>query len=193
MVRLFKLICLSAYWDSLLTPFEGTRAYIRSVVRTEPEKILIGHNKRDQTVFDLYWLNLKTKEQTLVARNPGNVLYRITDNEGKLRARVANLAEDKRILEVFNPAGSKWMRFATPGLEDAVRFLGFTADDKGMWLLSNRGRDRISLVRMDLDTGQESLVYEDPHSDVEGVWIGYHTKIPLIAFSNPDDQKLFFF
>lgn len=62
-----------------------------------------------------------------------------------------------------------------------------------MWLLSNRGRDRISLVRLDLKTGQESLVYEDPRTDVEGVLISYHTKNPLIAFSNPDYQKLFFF
>ena len=68
-----------------LTPFEGTRAYIHSVVRSDFEKILIAHNQRDKTVFDLYWLNLKTKKQTLVARNPGNVLYWITDNEGNRR------------------------------------------------------------------------------------------------------------
>jgi dipeptidyl aminopeptidase/acylaminoacyl peptidase len=176
-----------------LTPFEDTRAYVHQVVRTDREKILIAHNKRDKTVFDLYWLNLKTKEQTLVDQNPGNVLYWITDNEGNLRARVANLADDKRILEVFNQTSRNWTGLATLGLEDSIRFLSFTADDNGMWLLSNRGRDRISLVRLDLKTGQEFLAYEDPQTDVEGVLISYHTKNPLIAFSNPEYQKLYFF
>jgi len=66
-------------------------------------------------------------------------------------------------------------------------------EHKGMWLLSNRERDRIALVRLDIETGEEVLTYEDPQVDLEQVFVSYLTKEPLVAASYPDYQKLHFF
>jgi len=169
-----------------ITPFSDTRARIHQIIRSDPENILISHNQRDKTVFDLYRVNLNSRKQTLIAQNPGDVLSWITDQEGKLRARIRKGTAQERILEVFHHPHNRWTKVITWGLEDSVGFLSFTPDNKGMWMKSNRGRDRISLVRLDLETGKEILIYEDPRVDLGPVIISYLTKEPLIAFSYPD-------
>lgn len=169
-----------------ITPFSDTRARIHRIIRSDLENIFISHNQRDKTVFDLYRVNLNTRKQTLIAQNPGDVLSWITDQEGNLRARIRKTTTEKRMLEVFYHPHNTWKKIITWGLEDSVGFLGFTPDNKGMWMKSNRGRDRIGLVRLDLETGKETLIYEDPKVDLGPVIVSYLTKKPLIAISYPD-------
>ncbi len=73
---------------------------------------------------------------------------------------------------------------------DIVRF---AADDQGIWLRSNRRRDRIALVRMHGETGEETLMYADPRVDVEAVLFSRVRHKPLMAFSYPDYQNIHFF
>ena len=176
-----------------LTPFENTRAGIHRIIRTDPEHVLITHNQRDKAVFDLYRLNLNTREQTLVAVNSGDVLTWITDDEGHLRARIRKDKDEMRSLEVRYHPDNTWKPLIKWGLEESAWFLSFTADNRNMWMLSNRGRDRLSLVQMDLETGNEKLIYEDPQVDLSYILISYLTKKPLLAASFPNYQKLHFF
>jgi len=176
-----------------LTPFENTRAGIHQIIRTDPDNVLITHNNRDRTAYDLYRVNLKTREQTMLAQNPGDVLIWLTDDEGNLRARVRKNDEEMRIFEIFNAPKNTWKAIMSLDLEDSLWILSFTAERDVVWALSNRGRDRASLVRMDLATGEEKLVYEDPQVDLSGAFISYHTKEPLAAIAFPNYQKLHFF
>jgi dipeptidyl aminopeptidase/acylaminoacyl peptidase len=176
-----------------LTPFENTRAGIQRIVRTDPDNVLITHNERDKTVYDLYRVNLKTHKQTMVAQNPGDVLSWLTDDGGNLRARFRKKTEEMRILEIFQAPGNTWKALIELDFEDFLRVLSFTADDQEVWALSNRGRDRISLVRMDFATGKEKLVYEEPHVDLSATYISYQNKKPMFAVAFPDYQKLHFF
>ena len=176
-----------------LTPFENTRAGIHQIVRTDPDNVLITHNNRDRTAYDLYRVNLKTREQTMLDQNPGDVLIWLTDDEGNLRARVRKNDEEMRIFEIFNDPENTWKALMSLDLEDSLWILSFTAEGDSVWALSNRGRDRASLVRMDLATGDEKLVYEDPQVDLSGAFISYHTKEPLVAIAFPNYQKLHFF
>ncbi len=176
-----------------LTPFDKTRASIHRIVRTDPENVLITHNHRDKSVYDLYRINLKTHEQTMLAQNPGDVLSWLTDDEGNLRARLRKKTENSRVFEIFERSGSTWKALVTLSLEDALWVLSFTADGDAVWALSNRGRDRIALVRMDFTTGEEKLVYAEPRVDLSGTIISYLTKEPIVAIAYPDYQKLHFF
>ena len=176
-----------------LTPFEKTRAGIHQIIRTDPDNVLITHNNRYSTAYDLYRVNLKTREQTMLAQNPGDVLIWLTDDEGNLRARVRKNNEELRIFETFNAPKNTWKALMSLDLEDSLWILRFTAEGDAVWALSNRGRDRISLVRMDLASGDEKLVYEEPQVDLSGVFISYHTKEPLVAIAFPNYQKLHFF
>ena len=176
-----------------LTPFENTRAGVHRIVRTDPDNILIAHNERDKTVFDLYSVNLKTHKQTMVAQNPGDVLAWLTDDKGNLRGRIRKKTDKKLNLELVKPSGNTWKELFELDFGDTLRVFGFTADGQSVWALSNRGRDRISLVRMDFATGKEKLIYEDPHVDLSTTIISYKTKKPLFTVAFPDYQKLHFF
>ncbi len=168
-----------------LTPWPGALSWLERVVRSDPEHVVIGSNRRDRVVFDLYRVSLNTAEATLLAENPGDVVAWITDWDGRPRARLRHLEPDARALEV-RWAGI-WRRLQTFDLEEFdVRLLGVTPDDRGLWLLSSRGHDRRSLVRIDLETGAESLVHAHPRVDLEGVTLSERTRSPLAAAAVPD-------
>jgi len=139
---------------------------------------------------------LNTGQQEMIAQNPGNIIGWVTNREGQLKAcirRAEKVTDSNYYTAEILLKNGNWRTVFTGGLEDEIRFLDFTADNKEVWLLSNRGRDRIGLVRMNLQTGEERLVFEDPEVDVGGVLFSYKNRKPLIAFSSPNYQKLHFF
>lgn len=176
-----------------LTPFPGTRAFIQRIIRSDPDHVLIAHNHRDKTVFDLYRVNLTSHAQTPIAQNPGDVISWVTDRDGSLRARFRQINPTETRLELLDPDAGTWSSLLTLGLEDVVHVLGFTLDNKAMWLRSNLGQDRIGLVRLDLQTRQEVLVYQDPRVDVDRVVVSERTWEPLLAVTYPDHQQVHFF
>ena len=136
-----------------LTPYKDTRARIHQIIRNDPDNILVAHNSRDKRLFDLYRINLTTLEQSLVAQNPGKVLGWTTDDDGNLKARYRRSANRKRVVEMFQPETDTWKYFLTLNFEDRLKILNFPAGKQEIWALSNRGRDRISLVRLNLKNG----------------------------------------
>ncbi len=179
-----------------LTPLENTRVRLHRIIRSDPDQILVEHNNRDKHVFDLYKIDLKTRQQIMVAQNPGDTFSWITNREGQLKARfrrVEKVTENNYYtFQILLDKGT-WKTIVTGGLEDNMSVLDFTVDNKEVWLLSNKRRDRLGLVRLNLQTGEETLVFEDPKVDVGRVWFSYKTRKPIAAFSFPNYPKLHFF
>src|SRR6058998_1024573 len=139
-----------------LTPAPGTRAWLDRVISSDPDHLVIAWNKRGRAVFDLYRVNLTTREHALIAENPGDVTDWLTDWAGRARARIRHVGPAERHLEVLRDGG--WAVLQRLDLEEFnLQMLGLTPDDRGLWLLSSRGRDRLSLVRVDVASGSESL------------------------------------
>ena len=174
-----------------LTPVRGTRAWVHRVIRNDPDHVVIAWNRRDRTVFDLYRVHLDTGAATLVAENPGDVVDWMSDREGRPLARVRHLGPEERRLEVLRDG--RWVPLHRYDLEEFdLRMLGATPDGRGLWLVSSRGRDRSALVRLDIGTGEESVVYEDERLDVEWVTMSEQTGAPLAAFTYPGRQAIQF-
>jgi hypothetical protein len=136
---------------------------------------------------DIHRVNLTTGQGTMVALNLGDVLHWITDVDGAMRARITRRADGVQSIERWNAEAERWERVATLGFEEAavpVGF-GFTRDRRGVWLLSNRGRDRRVLVRLDLATGVETVGYEHPVADVADAVVSEVTGQPLFALAEP--------
>ena len=175
-----------------LTPVHGSRAWIARVMRSDPSHVVIAWNKRDRALFDLYRANLDTGEQALIAENPGDVMEWLTDWEGRPRARLRRLSPGERALEVLREG--RWVELQRLDLEEFnVQMLGVTPDDRGLWLLSSRGRDRLSLVRVDLATGAETLVHEDPRLDLEWAIMSERSRSPVAVVTYPGRQATHFF
>jgi dipeptidyl aminopeptidase/acylaminoacyl peptidase len=167
-----------------LTPWPNSRSGLHRVIRTDPAHVIIASNRRDRSIFDLYRVNLATREASLIAENPGDVTQWMTDRDGVLRARLKR-AGTGQSLEVWR-AGT-WRAIRTLDDEELqVELLGVTPDDRGLWVLSGGGGDRRALLRVDLETGRDSVVYEHPRVDVEWARVSERTRTPLVASVNPD-------
>jgi dipeptidyl aminopeptidase/acylaminoacyl peptidase len=172
-----------------VTPFEKTSSHITRVIDDGAEMIVTS-NRRDKKVFDPYKLDLTTGKLTLLATNPGNVAYWGVDREGILRGRVV-LEGEQSLLQVPNSAeASSWKTTAKWGRFDSVHPVEMAEGGKWAWALSNRGRDKQALVKLDLATGDEAVVYEVPEVDVDRVMISRKTQRPLLAYSMPNYQRL---
>ncbi len=168
-----------------MTPYPGVKVRFHQYFPDHPLQYLLMDNRRDRSEFDLYWHNLATGEERLIAENPGDVFAFYTDQSGALIALQRRLPDTTWRLEVKHPEG--WRVIASGTAEDEMWIEGkppVGAD--WAWAISNRGRDRQVLVKLDLETGEETLFYEDPAADVVGFWEDEVTYAPLAAWSKPD-------
>jgi dipeptidyl aminopeptidase/acylaminoacyl peptidase len=168
-----------------LTPWPGKRSWVHRIIQDDPAHIVVGSNRRDRTVFDLWRISLATGDAVLVAENPGDVVDWLADWAGRPVSRLRSAVGGGRVLEVAR--GDGWASLLTFDMEEfESRMLGVTADGGGLWMLSNRGRERRALVRVDLTTGAETVLHEDPDVDLDWVTLSQRTREPLAVFSNPD-------
>jgi dipeptidyl aminopeptidase/acylaminoacyl peptidase len=174
-----------------LTPWPGRRAWVHQVFPDDPAHILIVDNRRDVAVFDFYRMNLDTGETELLFENPGDVRSWITDPQGRMLGRIRG--EHDWSLELWRPESRKWERRFGGEFGDSFRIVGRPRDVKQVWALSNRGRDRIALVRVDLETGAEKAVYADPDVDVDGAWTDPDTYALRSAWSSPGYSEPHYF
>ena len=84
------LICVSldGTHQKELTNSKESTTYVINVLPEFEDEIIIQTNERDQTLFDVYRLNLLSGERKIIGQNPGNVTQWLTDNNGKLRVAV---------------------------------------------------------------------------------------------------------
>jgi dipeptidyl aminopeptidase/acylaminoacyl peptidase len=167
-----------------LTPGEGIRAGIHQIVASDPGRVLVYHNRRDRKLFDLYRIDLATRQETLVAQNPGDATTPITAADGTFQGWRLSRSAQRRATEVPKPlAARRPVLLKTP--EETFRSLGMSADRSVVWAISNRGRDRLALVAAEPRLGWEKVVFEDPDVDVSQVTMSRATHAPLVAMAYP--------
>jgi acetyl esterase/lipase len=157
---------------------------IHQIVAANPAMLLVYHNRRDPKLFDLYRIDLNTRKETLLARNPGDAVAPITERDGSFRGWNKSRESQRPPEERLRPLVAR-----RPGLlkkpDETFRVLGAGADGSFVWALSNRGRDRIALVSAHPTLGWEKVVFEDPDVDVNHVLMSRVTHAPLIASAQP--------
>ena len=151
-----------------LTPYEGVRASIENDLPDDPDHILISHNRRDRKVFDVFKVNVKTGESKLVAENPGNIVGWSQDHAGNVRLAVTSDGLNTSLLYRAG-AGGEFKPLITTDYKTRVSPLFFTADNKRIYALSNRGRDKAALVLIDpAKPDAEQVLFEHPEVDLGG-------------------------
>jgi len=148
-----------------LTPLEGVRVELVRELNDDPNAVIVRHTGRTGRMFDLYRLNLTTGQLTMFAENPGDVCGWSMARVARLRMRVHCLADGGWSVEVPDGVGG-WREVMRGTYGDHVRILGYPPNPRYAWALSNRGRDRLAFVRIDLRDGHEDLIYEHPTVDL---------------------------
>ncbi len=176
-----------------LTPHEGTRAMILDALPDDDDHVLVTHNKRDKRIFDVFRVNVKTGEEKLVAQNPGNITNWVTDHAGQLRA--AGTSDGVNTTFLYREKESdEFKPLLTTNFKETVAIVGWTADNKQMYVSSNRGRDKQALFEFDPKTAKEGkLIYEHPIADLSTLTWSRARKVLTNTIVDVDKAEPVFF
>ena len=166
-----------------LTPFEGVQTELIASERAFPDEILIGLNKDNPQLHDVYRLNLASGELTKELTNPG-LLGMLADAQLAVRAGLQPHPDGSMVLVVRDSAdGDQWRELLAIPAEDALTTapLTFAADGRSMLLASSVDTESASLIRIDLATGATEVLASDPEADVSDVRIDPDTREPQIV------------
>lgn len=160
-----------------LTPFEGAAAQNLLTDRNHPNEILVGLNKRDPALFDMYRIRLDTGEVSLEVENPGHVTDWATDHDFRIRAATALDAEtNDTILRVRDEAGGPWRELVRWPFWEAgevlyQKVIGFNEDGTQLLAQTSMNGDKSRIVLLDLTTGDETrTIAADDSCDVWNTW-----------------------
>jgi dipeptidyl aminopeptidase/acylaminoacyl peptidase len=179
-----------------LTPFPGAQAQLIASERAFPDEVLIGLNKDNPELHDVYRLDLKTGELTKELTNPG-LVGMVADAQLAVRAALQPQPDGSMHLVVrdsasddsasndsaSNDSGEDWRVLLTIPAEDAIMSgpIAFSADGRSLLAVSSVGAEAARLVRIDLATGSTEVLAEDPEADVSDVRIHPDTREPQIV------------
>ncbi len=171
-----------------LTPFEGVQAQLIAEEKKFPTELLVGLNKENPQLHDVYHLDVGTGELEMILKNPGIVGF-VADAEMRVRAGLEPRPDGGMNL-VGRPPGAtpeQWELLLDIDSDDALSTapIGFTADGNSLYLLSSVDANASRLLRVDLNEDLTTVVLaEDPQYDVSGVMSNPDTKeIQMVSFT----------
>jgi dipeptidyl aminopeptidase/acylaminoacyl peptidase len=169
-----------------LTPFENVQVQIIERNKHFPDELLIGMNKDNPQLHDVYHLDLTSGELTLVAKNPGNIIGWVADAKFKVRGALAALPDGGSELLVRTDENADWKKLVIWNADDMLTSspLSFSLDGQFIYLEDARNVNASRLVKLNAATGDITVIAEDPQYDVGRVMIHPDTyEIQAVAFN----------
>jgi dipeptidyl aminopeptidase/acylaminoacyl peptidase len=154
-----------------LTPFQGIQARFVAADPDVPDELLVSLNLKDRRTHDVYRINLKTGAVELDTENPGNVTGWTADRQFKVRAATATTADGGFDLLVRETTDRPWKTMRHWGPDDQGGAASFSADGKTLHMRGSHDANTVRLLALDVATGTETVIAEDPHYDVGGLFI----------------------
>ena len=168
-----------------LTPYDGIQARIIATKKSHRDEVLVGMNRDNPQLHDVYRLELKTGNLAKLIENPGYAGW-LADEDMVVRGALSPLPDGGFDLLVRDNAEADWRTLLTISADDAPAssVLAFTGDGKSLLAVSPVGVNTGRLVRIDLDpdsAGDAEVLLEDPEADVAGAMLHPDTREPQIA------------
>jgi hypothetical protein len=166
-----------------LTPFDGVQASIVALTPDIPGTLLVGLNRRDPQLHDVYRLDLADGELELVEENPGFSGW-IADRKLRLVAALApGTGGGADIMVPDGPVGS-WRPLYRVEHADIAAFAVCGVTDGGdLIVVSAKDARAARLIRLVPGTGEVQVLYEDAAGfDVAGVDLHPVSGQPRLVF-----------
>ena len=160
-----------------LTPLDGVQCRLIAHRKRFPNEVLLGLNKDNPQLHDVYHLDLTTGALEKVVENPGFLGW-VVDDDLKVRGAVTPTADGGMLILVRDDETSDWRPLVEVPPEDAETTgpVGFTKDGTGMYLQTSVDSNTGRLVKMDIANGSIEVIAEDPNYDITGVIINPDTR-----------------
>jgi dipeptidyl aminopeptidase/acylaminoacyl peptidase len=165
-----------------LTPYEGIQARIIATRKSHRDEVLVGMNRENPQLHDVYRLDLKTGELVKLIKNPGYAGW-LADEDLVVRGALSPLPDGGFDLLVRDGADDDWRTLLTITADDAPAsdVLAFSGDGKSLLAISSLGVNTGRLTRIDLASGDAQVLLEDREADVTGAMLHPDTREPQIA------------
>jgi len=179
-----------------LTPFPGAKAQNVVTNKRFPDTVLVGVNKRNPAMFDMYRCSLATGELTLDTENPGDVLGWGTEDESfEVReAVVMNQADSSTTVKVRGSASEEWRELIHFPYGEEGNMIDFSQDGKSALVLSSLGRETTALQRLDVATGKvlETIAASDK-CNCGGILLDDDSKeVRVVSFNYARTERTWF-
>ncbi len=165
-----------------LTPFDEVATQMIAAEKKFPTEILIGLNRDNPQLHDVYRVDLVSGELVKEVENPGFIGW-IADAQLVVRAGIKPQPDGGAVVMVRDSAAEEWRQLLAIDAEDALTTgpLAFSEDGASLLAESSVGADTARLVRIDLASGDVEVLAEDPEADVTGVRLHPDTREPQIV------------
>jgi dipeptidyl aminopeptidase/acylaminoacyl peptidase len=159
-----------------LTPLDDVQCRLIAHRKDFPNDVLIGLNKDDPQLHDVYHLDLTTGSLKKIVDNPGFVVW-VVDADLKVRGAVTPLPDGGAVIMVRDNEASEWRPLLEVPPEDAESTgpIGFTKDGKSMYMQTSVNSNTGRLVKMDIASDATEVIAEDPVYDIAGVMLNPDT------------------
>ncbi|HEX7366621.1 MAG TPA: S9 family peptidase [Pelobium sp.] len=142
-------------------------------------QILITSNDKNQSLFDVYQLNIETGNKRLFVKNPGNIFLWFADNTGNVNLGLGGDGVNETIYFRKNNQDA-FKAVISNNFKSTLQPLAFTKNKRFIYALSNLNRDKLALVEFDLFTGKEAkLIYQNPQADISEVFSAGADAVPV--------------
>jgi dipeptidyl aminopeptidase/acylaminoacyl peptidase len=159
-----------------LTPFEKVQAQVVAGSPRVPGRLLVGLNRRNPQLQDVYRLDLATGALDLDTENPGDVMGWTADEDLSVRACEAVAPDGGAIIRVRDTADAPWREFQRWSSDDSFGSVnGFSGDGKTLRLLSSVDAETARLVEADLASDEQRVIAADERYDAGAVMTHPHT------------------
>jgi dipeptidyl aminopeptidase/acylaminoacyl peptidase len=169
-----------------LTPYEDVQVQIVARDKHFPNELLIGMNKDNPKLHDVYHLDLNSSELKKVAENPGNVISWLANADFKICAAMGATAGGGFDLLVRQSEQDNWHKLLSWDSEDSMtsQVVSFTKDGKSLYLVDSRNVNTGRLVTMEIATGDVKVIAQDPQYDAGDAMIHPDTyQVQAVSFT----------
>ena len=173
-----------------LTPFPGVQARVVALTPETPGTLLIGLNRRDPTLHDLYRADLAGGLE-LTEQNPGFADF-LADPGLRLAAALAPRPDGGADVMTREKPAEPWRSLYRVDHADLATFalLGVTIDGQ-LVVLSSRDARCTRLLLLHPRTGETTVLFEDREGyDVTGAELHPSSGMPRLAFVERERREI---
>jgi dipeptidyl aminopeptidase/acylaminoacyl peptidase len=173
-----------------LTPFKDVQVQPLASNKKFPTEILVGLNRDNPQLHDVYRLDLLTGDLTLVEKNPGFAGWE-ADEDLVVRAAYAPLPDGGLDLMVRDTPGAEWRRLMSFPADDATSsgVVSFSQDGQSLLVITPLDANTAQLLRVDIASGNIEVLAADAEADVDGVVLHPDTREPQIVLIEKDREE----
>ena len=165
-----------------LTPFENIHAQLLATSKRKPAEVLVGVNADNPQLHDVYRLDLVTGSLVKEIENPGYAGW-LADEDLVVRGAIAPQEDGSFDVLVRDGADAEWRTLFSIPAEDVSSsdVVSFSGDGQSLFVISAAGSNTGRLSRIDLASGEETVLAQDPGADVADAVLHPDTREPQIA------------